>query len=374
MEMKPIDHKTCESCHDDPHKGSLGPACASCHTEDGLEDHQDQQGQDTSFHDKTKFPLRGGHIGVACKSCHGPFPPAGEFHGLPFAMQRLPRGRAPRPARRAAGRPAAACDACHAERVRAAALRARAARQDAFPLEGAHAVAACRGCHPIDERLAAQVPDGVSAKLARRTARWSSAWRCCIRRSRPQTCAGCHEDPHGGSSTTRSRRTTAAAATSVVVLRPDRSTTTSDSRFPLTGKHQTACAACHRPSRPGRGGGRSSATNRCRSPAAAATPTRTRGSSWPARSPPTASRAAAEGCDFCHQTPTFKTTASSTTTPLHDVRARGQAREVPVRGLPPAVTLPPMAGVKTVRYRPVPRACEDCHVDFHHGDFKGFEP
>jgi hypothetical protein len=30
--------------------------------------------------------------------------------------------------------------------------------------------------------------------------------------------------------------------------------------------------------------------------------------------------------------------------------------------------------VVTVRYRPMPRACEECHVDFHHGEFRGFEP
>jgi hypothetical protein len=27
-----------------------------------------------------------------------------------------------------------------------------------------------------------------------------------------------------------------------------------------------------------------------------------------------------------------------------------------------------------VRYRPLPRDCEGCHADFHHGGFRGFEP
>ena len=85
MQMKPIEFKSCESCHDDPHKGTLGPACSSCHVEDGWKIIKADKGRDTAFHDKTKFPLRGGHVGVACRSCHGPFPgqPA-RFKGLAF--------------------------------------------------------------------------------------------------------------------------------------------------------------------------------------------------------------------------------------------------------------------------------------------------
>ena len=30
--------------------------------------------------------------------------------------------------------------------------------------------------------------------------------------------------------------------------------------------------------------------------------------------------------------------------------------------------------IQTVRYRPVPRDCEGCHADFHHGAFRGFQP
>jgi hypothetical protein len=31
-------------------------------------------------------------------------------------------------------------------------------------------------------------------------------------------------------------------------------------------------------------------------------------------------------------------------------------------------------GRNVVRYRPLPQACETCHVDVHHGEFRGFAP
>jgi hypothetical protein len=55
----------CLACHkkDDKHKGTLGNACADCHTEQGW--------KETRFdHEKTKFPLTGKHIDTKCESCH----------------------------------------------------------------------------------------------------------------------------------------------------------------------------------------------------------------------------------------------------------------------------------------------------------------
>jgi hypothetical protein len=55
----------CKDCHkkDDVHKGSLGAACADCHTE--------KSWKDAKFdHDKTRFALTGKHINVTCKKCH----------------------------------------------------------------------------------------------------------------------------------------------------------------------------------------------------------------------------------------------------------------------------------------------------------------
>ncbi len=54
----------CASCHEDPHKGKQGKDCASCH---GQEKPFDQV---ATFAHSEKFPLEGGHAGLACAKCH----------------------------------------------------------------------------------------------------------------------------------------------------------------------------------------------------------------------------------------------------------------------------------------------------------------
>lgn len=55
----------CNACHrkDDVHKGSLGPKCADCHTENNW--------KEAKFdHSKTRFALEGKHVDVKCADCH----------------------------------------------------------------------------------------------------------------------------------------------------------------------------------------------------------------------------------------------------------------------------------------------------------------
>ena len=55
----------CNACHrkDDVHKGSLGPKCADCHTENDW--------KEAKFdHDKTRFALKGKHVDTKCVDCH----------------------------------------------------------------------------------------------------------------------------------------------------------------------------------------------------------------------------------------------------------------------------------------------------------------
>jgi hypothetical protein len=55
----------CFACHakDDKHKGAFGEKCDLCHKATGWND-------DPFDHNKSKFPLIGGHLGVACETCH----------------------------------------------------------------------------------------------------------------------------------------------------------------------------------------------------------------------------------------------------------------------------------------------------------------
>lgn len=63
----------CYSCHkdQDEHNGEYGMECGSCHNPSDWED--------ASFdHNRTAFPLNGGHAGLSCQQCHQ----SGAFAGL----------------------------------------------------------------------------------------------------------------------------------------------------------------------------------------------------------------------------------------------------------------------------------------------------
>lgn len=61
--------KGCAGCHEDVHRGMLGPSCASCH------DERTWRPRDSFVqHSHSRFPLVAAHAGVACWRCH----PGGE--------------------------------------------------------------------------------------------------------------------------------------------------------------------------------------------------------------------------------------------------------------------------------------------------------
>jgi hypothetical protein len=383
MQMKPIEHGSCESCHEDPHKGSFGPACSSCHSEAGWKVIKSAGGgHDAAFHDKTRFPLRGGHVGVDCKSCHGPFPgqPA-RFKGIPFAScgdchadAHLGQLSAP-----PAARGAAACDRCHSvngwlppryELEQHAATR--------FPLEGAHGAVACTGCHPTDPRLAERIPAAVRQKL--KAQRRPERFALVVLRSKktPAACATCHDDVHRGQLAVDGNNDacgTCHTTTSFTDLTFDHDL---QSRFPLTGKHaQTPCAGCHKPEQVGTAtmirykplatacGSCHADTHQGQFLVAAASGVRA--------AAPGKERARTRDCNFCHGTKSFKKTTFDHDDPkFTSYGLEGKHAAVACERCHPTVRL--AADVSTIRYRPLPRACEGCHVDFHRGEFRGFEP
>ena len=392
MQMKPIEHQTCESCHEDPHKGTLGPNCAGCHSEAGWKIIKTNKDQDVSFHDKTKFPLKGGHIGVACRSCHGPFPgqPA-RFKGLSFGAcsdchedAHLGQLR-PKPSAKVA-----ACEGCHTVNAFIPARYELEQHQETrFPLEGAHGAVACRGCHPVDPAMAARIPPAMRAKLAARKRPLRVSLAVLHPRKSPRMCNGCHEDAHHGqfADGKLGAELTPGAdvcsechkTTSFTDLVFDHSL---NSRFALTGKHaETACAGCHRPQRIGAGppvarykplqvacGGCHTDYHQGQFLTARATP---RADASGARDKKR--EAAARGCDFCHKTTVFKDTLFEHNNPdFATYPLEGQHARIACARCHPTVRI--NAEVETVRYRPLPRTCEDCHVDYHHGEFRGFEP
>lgn len=129
----------CTGCHEDKHKGSLGPgaACQKCHTE-GFAFKQ------VSFdHARdTKFTLEGRHQTVACNKCHQTAPTnyavpqqacvdchgAQDVHGGALGQD---------------------CNKCHTPF--GGALKFNHTTMTSFALQGAHQRAQCVGCHRAED-------------------------------------------------------------------------------------------------------------------------------------------------------------------------------------------------------------------------------
>lgn len=143
----------CTDCHRDPHKGSVDKfvtsgGCESCHTVEAW--------KDTRFdHEKTGWPLKGKHITAACTECHKSqesataqlnFAVAGtscsSCHRSVHGDQFVSEGEA------------VPCERCHTSN-RWFPERFDHNRDARFPLDGAHARVACKGCHPTQV-----APDG----------------------------------------------------------------------------------------------------------------------------------------------------------------------------------------------------------------------
>lgn len=68
-----LDSKTCENCHDSPHKKVFTPEllrkkCTDCHSTQDWYAQKDGKGFD---HSKTHFALTGAHMKISCAQCHG---------------------------------------------------------------------------------------------------------------------------------------------------------------------------------------------------------------------------------------------------------------------------------------------------------------
>ena len=167
---KPIAHTSCANCHRDPHQGNFGNNCADCHNENGWDVVSPSQQLGESFHDATRFPLRGLHRDVNCKSCHGPFGSRPvQYKGLAFRKcgDCHPDGHEGQLAARAGGA-AADCADCHVvSGFSPARFELEQHNKTPFPLSGAHRAANCRSCHLVDPQLGKKVDPAVRSKLAR---------------------------------------------------------------------------------------------------------------------------------------------------------------------------------------------------------------
>jgi hypothetical protein len=132
--------KECLGCHakDDKHKGNLGKACGDCHNE---REWKDTRGR--FDHDKTKFPLRNGHLSTAkgakveCKACHATLDAMRNTSTECVACHRKDDKHE--------GQSGKACQSCHADKSWKVTSFDHARTR--FALAGRHVTVECKDCH-----------------------------------------------------------------------------------------------------------------------------------------------------------------------------------------------------------------------------------
>jgi hypothetical protein len=163
--------RACVSCHDknDPHKGTFGRACDSCHRPAGFAAREFTHPRAPDFYS-------GQHAAVSCEKCH-----------LPDLAPRPVMAKAPVMACAAChadvhlGQEGAACERCHAVTGVKFAAVGFSHDQSPFPLTGAHRTLECAKCHRTETR---DFPSRTGTAVAYRSV--------------ASGCVSCHKDPHLG--------------------------------------------------------------------------------------------------------------------------------------------------------------------------------
>jgi Zn finger protein HypA/HybF involved in hydrogenase expression len=131
----------CVACHkkDDKHKGSEGDKCEKCHTEKNWKDTPDFD------HNKTKFPLKGGHADpkVKCDDCHKSKVYTDAPKDCFGCHKKDDDGKGHK------GRYGKKCEDCHAEKDWKT-PKFDHDRDTKYPLRGKHKTTKCNDCHTGD--------------------------------------------------------------------------------------------------------------------------------------------------------------------------------------------------------------------------------
>lgn len=216
----------CSRCHRDVHAGRFDQRCATCHTTSGW-----QSAQKAFDHARTRFPLRGAHARLQCRTCHdGSASPQPKLAAGHVRLQHFDHcadcHRDPHRGQFADRPLGGACEECHTETswdVRSIAGFNHASTR--FPLRGKHKTVDCKGCHGASRDRTPTID---------------------LRHF--EHCADCHQDPHAGQFVARSDRGACESChTESGFLPPDYPVAAhSRSRFPLDGAHlAVACSRCH---------------------------------------------------------------------------------------------------------------------------------
>ena len=211
--------RDCFGCHqteynatkNPPHASAgFGTTCDSCHRP------TDAQWPGASFNHSTVFALVGKHATTACATCHK----NNVYKGTPrdcFGCHQTEYNATKNPPHASAGF-GTTCDSCHRP-TDAQWTGATFNHSTVFALVGTHATLACASCHINN-----------------------------VYKGTARTCVGCHLAKYNA--TTNPKHSTAGFGTTCETCH--RATDSSwqqgtftHTRFPLTGRHNVACAQCH---------------------------------------------------------------------------------------------------------------------------------
>ncbi len=363
-----IEHESCLSCHEDFHKGAFGEKCDSCHSTVGWRIIHTPE-MKRAFHDKTKYPLRGLHAEVDCKACHGPFvgkPP--KFKGLAFEhctdchvdahMGQLdPKGHA------------IACEGCHTVAGFLPAKYELAEHQKtSYPLEGAHVATPCSLCHVQKPALQSRILPAALTFLRNQHREPHFSYALFQIPGALDHCETCHKDEHAGQLKDRGGKdvTTCTRCHQLSSFHDVKFDHDKDSRFPLTGAHAKAqCAQCHEPTELN---GATTVRYKPLELACAACHADAHAGQFHKLNSDEP-----QDCAECHETKDWKPAVKfAHKPPFTDYLLDGKHEQVKCEACHPAVQVDPTHQVR--RYLGVPRTCEGCHQDFHHGEFRQFVP
>ncbi len=361
-----VPHESCLDCHQDPHQGRFGDRCDKCHTTAGWLIVRNAEAQ-TSFHDKTRFPLRGMHREVGCRQCHGPFPgKRARFKGLAFQQCTnchfdAHEGQLADPRTHKT-----ACEQCHTvDGFTPARFTLADHQKTRYPLQGAHQATACNACHASKPELAARIP-AATERLVRLEQRKPLFSFASFTTAKPlDRCDACHQDPHAGQFKASGGLEGKACSqchqlTAFTDLLFDHSR---DSRFPLQGAHAKAsCSQCHVPKKIKRV---TAVRYRPLAMACASCHADPHGGQF------RGADGSPEDCATCHDTTAFKPARKFVHGPPFTAFVLdGKHKDVGCGKCHQAVAVG--AGRAVRRYLGLPATCAGCHEDVHHGEFKEF--
>lgn len=352
--FRPVTHASCVDCHRDPHEGRLGDNCMGCHTPKDWTEVRGASGQ-RAFHEKTRYPLRGAHSDVPCKSCHGPFKGIkARFKGLAF--ERCTSCHVDAHLGQL-GSPPASCDQCHTIQSFQLA-RYDPASHKGYPLLGAHLVVACSSCHRTEPGLSQRAAP-LRAFLERRGRRDQISLTQFHPPGNTARCDTCHADLHRGQFAARVKQAGCADCHAVDSFKRVQFDHAKDSVFPLTGAHaKVECASCHQADGAGvvRYKPLQTACNACHADVHEGQFAGPQGTD----------------CTRCHATQDWKQTSFVHGPPFTSFELQGKHVQVACAGCHKDVEV--ASGVKTRRYKGLPTTCAGCHVDVHRGAFREFVP